>query len=238
MLPIFIVGKPGYSKSLSVHLIYKAMKGSQSTNSLFKTLPKVIMSSYQGSMGSTSKGVENIFEKARNIIKIYNKEDKNNKKNKNKEKDKDTEKIISMVLFDGRGLAENSPNNLLKVLHSELEYDLNESEHNENKVAFVGITNWGLDASKMNRGLFISIPEADEEDTKNTTFTLGKSFNKVLADKNKDFLENLGKIYLNYRHYLKEKHSLDGKENFHGNRDFYHLVKNIARNMVLKYNNN
>ena len=244
-VPIFIVGKPGCSKSLSVHLIYKAMKGSQSTNSLFKTLPKVVMNSYQGSMGSTSKGVENIFKKARNILKIYNtndEKDKDNKKNKNsikdKEKDKDKEKIISMIFFDEMGLAEHSPNNPLKVLHSELEYDLNESQNNENKVAFVGISNWRLDASKMNRGLFISIPEADEEDTKNTAFTIGKSFNKILAEKHKVFLENLGKIYLNYRKYLKEKHSLDGKEDFHGNRDFYHLVKNIGQSMNLKYNNN
>ena len=52
-----------------------------------------------------------------------------------------------MIFFDEMGLAEYSPNNPLKVIHSELEYDLNEGD---NKVAFVGISNWRLDASKMN----------------------------------------------------------------------------------------
>ena len=54
------------------------MKGNSSTNSLFKNLPKIIINSYQGSMGSTSKGVENVFFKARSILKNLNKEDKKN----------------------------------------------------------------------------------------------------------------------------------------------------------------
>ena len=129
-VPIFIVGKPGCSKSLSVQLINKAMKGNSSSNLIFKSLPKLIINSYQGSMGSTSKGVENIFLKARNILKNLS----------SKEKDEN----ISMIFFDEMGLAEYSPNNPLKVIHSELEYDLNEGD---NKVAFVGISNWKLDAS-------------------------------------------------------------------------------------------
>ena len=223
-VPIFIVGKPGCSKSLSVQLITKAMKGNSSTNLLFKSLPKIIVNSFQGSMGNTSQGVEGIFKKARDILKTLK-----------EKKSKDIDNIISMIFFDEMGLAEYSPNNPLKVIHSELEYDLNEGD---NKIAFVGISNWKLDASKMNRGIFISIPEPDEEDTKKTAFVICKSYNEILAEKNRKFFENLGKIYYNYKQYLKENHKLDGKEDFHGNRDFYHLVKNCAQNMVLKYNKN
>jgi hypothetical protein len=43
----------------------------------------------------------------------------------------------------------------LKVLHSLLEPP---------QVAFVGISNWTLDASKMNRGMNLSRPDPDEED--------------------------------------------------------------------------
>ena len=64
-IPIFIVGKPGCSKSLSIQLINKSMKGEVSDKPLFQTLPKLILSSYQGSMASTSKGVENIFKRAK-----------------------------------------------------------------------------------------------------------------------------------------------------------------------------
>ena len=84
-----------------------------------------------------------------------------------------------MIYFDEMGLAEHSPNNPLKVIHSELEYDLNEGDK---KVAFVGISNWALDASKMNRGLFLSIPDPEREDAKFTSYTIGESYDLTLAN--------------------------------------------------------
>ena len=57
------------------------MKGKNSDNPLFKTLPKLIMNSYQGSKTSTSKGVLKIFDKAREVIRnMKNKKKKNKKK--------------------------------------------------------------------------------------------------------------------------------------------------------------
>ena len=220
-VPIFIVGKPGCSKSLSVQLITKSMQGNVSESPFFKNLPKILVHSYQGSMASTSKGVENIFAIARNVYKSLKQEDKKNN--------------ISLIFFDEMGLAEHSPNNPLKVIHSELEYDQNTGD---NQVAFVGISNWILDAAKMNRGISISIPEADEEDNMETSLTIGKSYDEKLAIRYKNFFENLGKSYYKYKLYLKQKHNLDGKEDFHGNRDFYHLVKNSSRNMIEKEKNN
>ena len=220
-VPIFIVGKPGCSKSLSVQLITRSMRGYLSNNPLFKELPKVIVNSYQGSIGSTSEGVENVFQKARKVIQEIN--------------PKERDANISMIFFDEMGLAEHSPNNPLKVIHAELEYDQNEGDK---KVAFVGISNWSLDASKMNRGIFISIPEPDEEDMKETAVTIGKSYNENLADKYRYFFEELGKVYFEYKKYLKEKHNSDEKEDFHGNRDFYHLVKNASINLSNKFFNN
>ena len=218
-VPIFIVGKPGCSKSLSMQLIAKSMQGTASDKPFFKKLPRVMIHSYQGSLSSTSKGVENVFIKARETLSQINAKDKNS--------------IISLIYFDEMGLAEHSPHNPLKVIHAELEYDHNE---NDKQVAFVGISNWNLDAAKMNRGISISIPEPDEEDNKETAFTIGNSYDEVMARNYKNFFENLGKSYYNYKQYLKQKHSNDGKEDFHGNRDFYHLVKNSARNMIDKQN--
>ena len=214
-VPIFIVGKPGCSKSLSVQLINKAMKGNSSKSPLFKKLPKIILNSYQGSMGSTSEGVEKVFKIARNKIKNLKDEDKKNN--------------ISMIFFDEMGLAEHSPNNPLKVIHAELEYDLNEGDK---KVAFVGISNWALDASKMNRGIFLSIPDPGPNDTKETALTIGKSYDDNLAEKYQGFFEYFGEIYFKYKDFLRKYHNQDGKDEFHGNRDFYHLVKIAARMLV------
>ena len=233
-IPIFIVGKPGCSKSLSVQLIYKSMKGKSSKNELFKLYPSLVLFSYQGSLSSTSESVENIFVKARSPLQRF----------------KEEKEYISMIFFDEMGLAENSPNNPLKVIHSELEYDLDENDNNnydnkddnnddikdKKRVAFVGISNWVLDASKMNRGLHISIPELDEEDAINTALTIAKSYNEDLPGIFNEFFKNLGKTYYKYKEYLKRRHCNDGKEDFHGNRDFYHFVKYTAKLLSKKIN--
>ena len=214
-VPLFIVGKPGCSKSLSVQLLFKAMKGENSKNSLFKTLPKLMINSYQGSLGSTSKGVLNIFKKARTILERENEEN--------------LSKMISMIYFDEMGLAEHSPNNPLKVIHSELEYDLNEGKR---KIAFVGISNWRLDASKMNRGLYLSIPQPDLEDLKLTAQTIAESYNIDLAqnNNNKDLFEALANTYFEYKEELSKNYTI--KEDFHGSRDFYHLIKSAMRSLL------
>ena len=212
-VPLFIVGKPGCSKSLSVQLLFKSMKGETSNNILFKSLPKLIINSYQGSLGSTSKGVLMIFKKARQFLE--------------KENNENLSKIISMIYFDEMGLAEHSPNNPLKVIHSELEYDLNEGRK---KIVFGGISNWRLDASKMNRGLYLSIPQPDLEDLKQTAKTIAESYNKQLAQDNLDLFGTLAETYHYYKEELKEKYTK--KEDFHGSRDFYHLIKNAMRSLL------
>lgn len=55
---------------------------------------------------------------------------------------------LVLIVIDEIGLAELSPYNPLKVLHSRLEPPM---------VAFIGISNWTLDASKMNRVLIINL---------------------------------------------------------------------------------
>jgi len=211
-IPLFIVGKPGSSKSLSVQLIHKSMKGSSKNEFFKKYFPKLVVFSYQGSLSSTSEGVETIFKKANNAMEKFKIQNKEN---------------ISMIFFDEMGLAEHSPNNPLKAIHSELEISSDEEE--VQRAAFVGISNWVLDAAKMNRGLHISIPELDEDDIINTAETIAKSYNEKLISKFKDYFKNLGKTYYNYKQYLKENHYLDGKEDFHGNRDFFHFIKYASK---------
>ena len=50
-----------------------------------------------------------------------------------------------------------SAHNPLKVLHDKLEV-------NRTKTAFIGISNWELDASKMSRFLVVYRPVADKQD--------------------------------------------------------------------------
>src|SRR5690606_33269700 len=67
-IPLFICGKPGCSKSLSVQLLVSNLRGQDSHDNFFKKLPRILAIPYQGSESSTSEGIEKIFEKARNVL--------------------------------------------------------------------------------------------------------------------------------------------------------------------------
>jgi hypothetical protein len=65
------------------------------------------------------------------------------------------------MIFDEIGLAEASESNPLKILHSELEPPPVSLMRKYKRVppepiAFIGISNWSLDASKMNRGITLN----------------------------------------------------------------------------------
>ena len=63
------------------------------------------------------------------------------------------------------GLAETSRSNPLKVLHAKLEmHDFSEAEEGlaSHRLAVVGISNWCLDSSKMNRAIHVTRPPMDQ----------------------------------------------------------------------------
>ena len=213
-IPIFIVGKPGSSKTLSVQLINKAMKGSSSNNFFFKKYPRIILTSYQGTLSSTSKGIENTFIQAKEKYEKINEESKDNN--------------ISLVFFDQIGITEFSQNNPLSIINDHLE----EFDERKNKISFVGISNWALDPSKMNRGLNLFICEPTEEDLKCSAFTIGESYDKNLVSKYKVFYKGLSSAYYKYKRYLKRAHKKDGKEDFHGIIDFYYLIKYCTKELI------
>ena len=61
---IFVIGKPGSSKSLAMNLVQSNLNGDASDND-FLNLPAVEVFSYQCSPLSTSAGIEQAFESAR-----------------------------------------------------------------------------------------------------------------------------------------------------------------------------
>jgi hypothetical protein len=60
-LPVFVVGKPGCSKSLSMQVIRSNLRGKDSKDEFFKTLPQLLVVSYQGSESSTSEGINKVM---------------------------------------------------------------------------------------------------------------------------------------------------------------------------------
>ena len=143
--------------------------------------------------------------------------------------------IISLVFIDEIGLCEISPLNPLKVLHSFLELDY-KNKKNEEKIAFVGISNWRLDASKMNRGIYLNVfsPESNKKDMINTAYEISKVYSKsfITDENNKKLLEILSEVVYKYK--LKLNNEQDPNKNFHGTRDYYNLIKSVVRNIINK----
>jgi len=73
-VPLFIVGSPGSSKSLAIRLVHQNLRGSDSNDTYFRTLPQVFFIPHQGSSSSTSDGIEKVFQKAKAYQETSSKE--------------------------------------------------------------------------------------------------------------------------------------------------------------------
>ena len=206
-VPLIIIGKPGTGKSLSFQILYNTLKGEYSESEMFKSKGKLYRYYYQGSETSTADGIEQVFKKA------FNAQKKNIDRN-----------FITLVFFDEMGLAERSSNNPLKVMHYLLEKD------SENSVPFLGISNWRLDAAKINRALNLTITDYDIQDLEETAISIAEALDKDLSHKYQNFFETLAKTYFDYIQF--NQNSIQDNKDFHGNRDFYSLIKIAMREII------
>ena len=103
-IPLFLVGKPGSSKSLAKSIINDSMHGETSRSELLKSFKHIHMFSCQCSQLSTPESVTEVFNSAKKF-----------------QSGQDTTQYVSVVVLDEVGLAEDSPNLPLKALHPLLE---------------------------------------------------------------------------------------------------------------------
>ena len=164
-IPLIIIGKPGSSKSLSSQQLKKSMRGRYSKSNFLKKYPPVLSTYFQGSESTLAKDIDNLFEIGKEQLKKY----ENNKENN----------PISLLIFDGLGLSEFAKDNPVGVLNKNLEYD-----RVKDGLSFVGFSNWKLDSNKLNRALYLSVPDFDSyfDDLKGTAKCIAKSIgnNSVL----------------------------------------------------------
>ena len=184
------------------------MKGYHSKSKFWQQYPQLVVTSYQGSLTSTSKGIIDTFKDAEKKLKDYlskkAKKEVNdtNLKEENNKKDKG---IIVCVFIDEIGLCEISPSNPLKALHTYLELDYR-NKNNEEKLAFVGISNWKLDAAKMNRGIYLNVinPISDFKQMKETALQITSIYDKTFSINYQDLIEKIAGAVFNYNLYLKK----------------------------------
>jgi hypothetical protein len=207
-LPMIICGAPGTSKTLCTQILYQVLTDEVTTDvrfGLLSTFKSMFSMYYGGSQTSTAEGIKKVFQRGEKYLD-------------NKGLDTPT------VVFDEIGLAELSPHNPLKILHPLLEKE-------NSQIAFLGMSNWTLDLSKMNRLIYIARPDLSEEDL---IAIFRKSID--LVDKNKkdvkevlsSLLTVLAKAYIEYRKWQRDNAE---HKNFHGSRDMYATSKFFYSNI-------
>jgi hypothetical protein len=130
-LPIFMVGKPGTSKTLALSVAATNLQGQNSPSPFFRRYPALSLFTYQCSPLSTAVEIKRQFDMACRF-QLHATDQ------------------IAVFVMDEVGLAEFSPDMPLKVLHQILVNP---------PVAVVGVSNWTLDRAKMNRAILLSRPE-------------------------------------------------------------------------------
>jgi hypothetical protein len=103
-IPIFIIGKPGCSKTLSVNLIDRALYGKYSKTKFFSKYPAIFKTWFQGSENTSPEEVENLFEIAERRVKTI------------KNLDFYGQHPISLIFFDEIGLNQINTYLLLEFL--------------------------------------------------------------------------------------------------------------------------
>ena len=196
-IPVFLVGKPGSSKSLSMQIIRSSLRGRDSNHEYLKKQPQLYVVSFQGSETSTSDGIRKVFDKAMKYHKRI-----------------DELQTLPVILLDEVGLAEVSRFKPLKVLHALLE----PPGRGFPDIAVVGISNWALDAAKMNRAIHLSRTDPSIEELYDTAICLAKN----MEDIDTGLLKSLAESFFTYW-------KTQPRKNFHGLRDYYSLVKYIVR---------
>ncbi len=214
-IPVIICGKPGCSKTSAIQIVISNLKGKKSTDEYFQDLPELIAVSYQGSQNCTSESIIKVFQRADKYINVKNNTD-----------------ILPVIVFDEIGLAELSPHNPLKVLHSKLEVETCQ-------YGFVGLSNWRLDASKMNRTLYLSCPDPDISDLKETAKIISKSIIPSDDQLNRIdplIIEALAISYHDLYEVLKNQQDQQKYTNYFGLRDFYSLIKGVVNDLIKSEN--
>ncbi|XP_061866845.1 E3 ubiquitin-protein ligase RNF213 isoform X2 [Colius striatus] len=199
-IPLFLVGKPGSSKSLAKTIVANAMQGQAAHSNLFKRLKQIHLVSFQCSPLSTPEGIIGTFKQCARF-----------------QKGKNLKEYVSVVVLDEIGLAEDSPKMPLKTLHPLLEDGcIDDVPLPHKKVGFIGISNWALDPAKMNRGIFVSRGDPSREELIESA--------RGICCSSRGALQKVERYFCHFADAYENICQAQDRE-FFGLRDYYSLIK-------------
>ena len=161
------------------------MKGKFSSSEFLRLYPLIIPTYYSCTNLTTSEDIKNIFQIAKNKLKNLS---INNIKNE--------DSPISMIFFDGLDLIKQSNLNIINLY---LDFDLNIKN-----TTFIGISNSGLNVSKINRASILSVSCLCEnmDDIISTSISIAESINDEFGG-SKIFKKILPNVYFYFWKSLK-----------------------------------
>ncbi|XP_075132003.1 LOW QUALITY PROTEIN: E3 ubiquitin-protein ligase RNF213-like [Leptodactylus fuscus] len=204
-IPLFLVGKPGSSKSLAKTIVADAMQGQAAHTELYRDLKQIHLVSFQCSPHSTPEGIIGTFKHCARF-----------------QEGKNLREYVSVVVLDEIGLAEDSVKMPLKTLHPLLEDGcIDDDPLPHKKVGFIGISNWALDPAKMNRGIFVSRGDPSKKELIESANGICSS-DTINLEKVSGYFQYFADAYQRVCETQKEQ-----KKEFFGLRDFYSLIKMV-----------
>ena len=212
--PIFILGKPGCSKSLTVALLISALTDPYSEQLVH--LASFSVQPYQGSRQSTSNSLLQLF------VRALERQEKL-RSLKRRTRPLALTQPLALVLLDEVGLAEQSPHNPLKVLHACLE-----PRCLKDAVSVIAISNWELDRSKLSRGLLLACPPPSKSDLQEIALAIIRAYLANETEMRSQLERSLEGMAAAFMGILQQQQPQD----FHGLRDWYGMCSFAARLLV------
>ncbi|ETO01347.1 hypothetical protein RFI_36094 [Reticulomyxa filosa] len=205
---VIVIGEPGTSKTLSLEILRHNLSESNieefqaklnERNFKLKVKPLHLVS-FQCTQDSKPFGIIERWKQATDFLK--------------------DPVIWPVLLLDEIGLAERSKHSPLKVLHHLLERP---------QIAFVGLSNWSLDAAKMNRVIIHQIPSIAPTDLENIAKKMYQDKRKNSTSTKISTSEHDIELLVDVFKELFTTKTMDfltfGETNYLGTRDFYALIR-------------
>ena len=221
-IPLFLIGKPGSSKSLAKTLVSQNMSGSFRTKSpILKNLKETQIINFQCSPHMTADNILKVVEKCARLQLIHQ---------------DSLDQYVSVAVLEEIGLAEASSSMPLKVLQTLLESGVSiDGGQNRTSIeewrrpGFIGISNWILDPAKMNRGIFVNRISPDDRELKKTVDGIFGGGEQVRNKLKMEMIDALTEAYKKVCESTPKKEGV--RREFFGLRDFYSLIKMIRSHL-------
>ncbi|KAK8894420.1 hypothetical protein M9Y10_022854 [Tritrichomonas musculus] len=225
-IPLWIIGKPGTSKSLALNIVINKLMSQNSRSEKITKCPPLVSQTF---MCSNTTTTEAIMDQLGKIV------DRSNMYNNNY--------IIRIQILEEIGHADMSRFKPLVCLHNIIDNGYPFRPGISIPVHLIGLSNYKMDSAKLNRGILLLRCSLNDDAIKKTASDIFKSTNLAWNQNDINYNEasdekkitkydkQIQEVALSYQDKYKNS---DDKEDrpFIGLRDFYGLIQSLTKPLM------